>query len=81
LRLVDANIKKIEQSQGEVKIKIDKTQQMFSEKVDIDKFTDEISMLASAITQSSSGGNVPQSVRAARKPAVGAGGLTKQEKQ
>jgi hypothetical protein len=77
LRLVDANIKKIEHSQGEVKIKIDKTQQMFSEKVDIDKFTDEISMLASAITQSSSSGSVPQNVRAARKPAVGAGGLTK----
>jgi len=33
-----------------VKVKIEKTQQLFAEKVDIDKFTDEISMLATAIT-------------------------------
>ena len=51
-----------------MKVKIEKTQKQFAEKVDIEKFTDEISMLATAITQNSSGGGVPQSIRAARKP-------------
>ena len=41
-RVVDANVKKIESSQGEVKLKIEKTEKNFSQKVDIDYLDDEI---------------------------------------
>lgn len=51
-RVVDANVKRIEGSQNEVKLKIEKTERNFDRKVDIDYFDDELQSLSSAIVSS-----------------------------
>lgn len=55
-RVVDANVKRIEGSQNEVKLKIEKTERNFDRKVDIDYFDDELQTLSSAIVSSQGGG-------------------------
>jgi len=55
-RVVDANVKRIEGSQNEVKLKIEKTERNFERKVDIDYLDEELQTLSNAIVQSSGSG-------------------------
>jgi hypothetical protein len=48
-RVVDANVKRIEGSQNEVKLKIEKTERNFERKVDIDYLDEELQTLSNAI--------------------------------
>lgn len=66
-RVVDANVKRIEGSQNEVKLKIEKTERNFDRKVDIDYFDDELQSLSSAIVSSQGVGLQDPSIRIVRK--------------